>query len=380
MNAQGRIRGGLFFYKPRRMPKKTYFCTKTIRMRRRTFSQRLLAGAAALAAPALAGAANTSAQARKRIKPPALKKGDTVGLIAPASSLTDEGIQRAYTNLESMGLVVKPGRYLAEVNGFLAGTDEQRLADLHDMAADPQVKAIWCARGGYGITRLLPSIDYRLFRRNPKIIIGYSDVTALLNAVHTQTGIATFHGPVAAAEWPAYTRDRLAEVIIEGRNPTLLLPAPGNLLYPDSHYKMQVIRSGRVSGRLVGGNLTLLQALVGTPYAPDVRGKILFIEDVGEKPYRIDRMLTHLRQVWPIHQAAGIALGIFADCQPGPDDRSATLLETLTERLADLGPPVLYGLSFGHIAEQFTLPMGVEASLDTESGILGLLESGVSHS
>lgn len=348
-------------------------------MRRRTFYRQLLAGAAAaLSVPAWA-AHTPVAHKRGLIKPPALKKGDTVGLITPASAATDEAIQRAFTNLETMGFVVKPGEHLRKNNGFLAGTDDERLADLHAMFADTQVKAVWCARGGYGCTRLLPRVDFKLIRRNPKILIGYSDVTALLNAIHTQTGLVTFHGPVAVSEWPGYSRDRLTETLVEGRNPTLLLPASDNLLKPDSAYKMKVISLGRVGGALVGGNLTLLQSLVGTPYAPNLKGKILFIEDVGEKPYRIDRMLTHLKQVWPLHDLAGIALGIFEDCQPEPDDKSFGLLETLTEQLSGLNVPVLYGLSFGHITDQFTLPLGIQASIDTNSGILSLLESGVSH-
>ncbi len=342
-------------------------------MHRRRFHRSFLA---ALTAPALLSTAAAAAP-RRLIRPLRLRAGDTVGLITPASSVSDESLQKAVTNLESLGLRVKPGAFVRQERGYTAGTEEQRLADLYAMFADPQIQAVWAVRGGYGVTRLLPMIDWQLFRQHPKVFIGYSDITALLNTVTPKTGLVTFHGPVGASEFTDYTREQLTAVLFEGRAPHLLLASADNLASTEPGFERLTIRPGVATGPLVGGNLSLLSAMIGTPYQPEVEGKILFMEDIGEKPYRIDRMLTQLRQALPLEKTAGIAFGICADCQPEEGDRSLTLLETLTDRLGDLGVPVCYGLSFGHIKDQFTLPVGVPARFDATNMQLTLLEAGV---
>lgn len=343
-------------------------------MNRRRFSKGLAAGALGL----LGGGAAAAGRPRPAlVKPRRLQKGDTVGLITPGSYIDDEDLQKAVTNIESLGLRVKPGRHLRAQRGFTAGTDAQRLADLHAMFADEQVAGVWCARGGYGCSRLLPLIDYELIARHPKVFIGYSDITALLQAFFLKTGLVGFHGPVGASDFTDYTREQVTAVLMDPAPRHAIALAAANQAVKDDAYQLRVLRPGVARGPLAGGNLSLLAALAGTSYALQGAGQLLFIEDVGEKPYRIDRMLTQLRQAAGIGAAAGIALGIFADCEADPDDRSLTLLETLQDRLGDLGIPVVYGLSFGHIEHMCTLPVGLPAELDTATLTLTLQEAGV---
>ncbi len=274
-----------------------------------------------------------------------------MGLITPASYIDDKSLERAYRQIEGLGLTVKPGRYLRSERGFLAGVDRERLDDLHAMFADRDVKAVWCARGGYGSARLLPDLNYELIRRNPKILIGYSDITALLNAITHETGMITYHGPVGSSDFTPFTERYLRNAVWEGEKWQRIEPA-------ERTKEQYVIHPGTAIGTIWGGNLSLLAAMVGTGVMPHLTGKLLFIEEVGEKPYRIDRMLTQLRQAWNIQSAAGIVLGTFSDCEADPDDRSLTLRETLTDRLGELGIPVAYGMPIGHIKDMSTLPVG----------------------
>lgn len=310
-------------------------------------------------------------------KPLRLREGSTVALIAPGSPISEDRITKSLANLAALGLRVKEGEHWRNRNGYLAGADAARIADLHQAFADPEVEAVWCARGGYGCSRLLSMLDYDLIRRHPKILIGYSDITALHLAIHQRTGLVTFHGPVAASDYPENTLEHLKSVLFEARSPyTLSMPGSEEAL-PGEEFRPFVIAPGRAQGALMGGNLALLSALAGTPFAPSFKGKIAFIEDIGEQPYRLDRMLTQLLQATDLTKAAGIALGVFSDCQPKGDTPSLTLSETLHDRLGGLGIPVAYGFPFGHVAHQATLPYGVSAAMDTTKGTLTLLETGV---
>ncbi len=262
----------------------------------------------------------------------------------------------------------------------MAGTDAQRLTDLYEMFANSTIKGVWCARGGYGAARLLGQIDFRLLRQNPKVFVGYSDITALHCAIQQKSGFVTFHGPVGSSNFTAYTIAQLQASLFQAQSEHTVPIAPAQLEegISDTAYLPYTISPGRATGVLTGGNLSLLSALAGTEYLPDLKGKLLFIEDIGEKPYRLDRMLTTLRQAWPLEQAAGIALGVFAGCEASSGSLSLSLRETLTARLGDLGIPVLYGCSFGHINHMATLPMGIPTQLDTEAQTLRLLEAAVS--
>jgi muramoyltetrapeptide carboxypeptidase len=345
-------------------------------MNRRTFTEKLALGLPFLALGSTKASAPRLATP-ERLLPRRLQPGDTIGIITPGSFISDEDFQKAVDKVLSFGFRVKLGKHVRAQRGFNAGTDQQRLDDLHLMFSDQSVTGIWCARGGYGCSRLLPYLDYELIRRNPKALIGFSDITALLNAIYHKTGLVGFHGPNAGSQWTDYTEAHFRAVLMEGRAPHLIELAPENLANPAGHYQAFPIRQGTARGRLVGGNLALLAALCGTGYLPDCQGKLTFIEDIGERPYRIDRMLTQLRQAWPLGQAAGIALGIFEDCQPKETELSLSLADTLKDRLEGLNIPAIYGLSFGHIANQCTLPIGIEAELDVAAQRITLLEAAV---
>jgi len=248
---------------------------------------------------------------------------------------------------------------------------------LHFMFENPKIDGIWCIRGGYGCGRLLPEIDYSLIRKNPKPLIGYSDVTALLQAIYCETGLIGFHGPVAVSDFTDYTIEQFKSILMEPKAPLQLKNAPENDKTEGSAFQTKIINSGKAKGQIAGGNLSLLASLAGTKYQLDAKNKIVFLEDIGERPYRIDRMFTQLLQACKLGEAAGIALGIFDDCEAKQGSDSLTLMETFEDRLGNLGIPVIYGLSFGHIDNQFTFPIGVEAELDTDNQTITLLESAV---
>lgn len=321
----------------------------------------------------------TLVKRRKTIKANRLKKGDTVGLITPGSFIGDDGLQKAVENIEGLGFQVKLSKNIRAERGFNAGTDAQRLADLHSMFGDNKVDGIWCARGGYGCSRLLPNINYKLIKKNPKVLIGFSDITALIQAIYKETGLVGFHGPVGSSDFTDYTKEYLTKVLIEPQdNLTINLSKENEeLAKTNAVYQATTIRGGIAQGKLVGGNLSLLAPLAGTKYQPKIKGKLLFMEEIGEAPYRIDRMLTQLRQSYPLKDAAGIILGVFRGCEMKEGSRSLSLMDTLKDRLGDLGIPIFYGAAIGHISNNMTLPVGVKAKLDADKGLITLLEKGV---
>ncbi len=327
-------------------------------------------------------AVSASARAApKVVKPKRLRPGDAIGLIAPSgSSWEDEDVRAAIDLVESLGFEAKPGRYLFERKAYLAGADQHRADDLNAAFADPGVKGVMAMRGGYGAQRILPLLDYEAIGRNPKVLIGYSDITALLNAVHLKTGLVTFHGPMAGGGWSEYAVEEF-EKVVENAEPKTVIAAPPPLDEPrrglvERANRITRLVPGKARGRLVGGNLTLLSTLMGTPYEPEFAGKILFFEDVGEEPYRIDRMLTQLWLAGALQKCAGIVAGKFTEADP-TGGLSRGIEEILRERLEPLGVPALRGLMIGHVKEQSVVPLGVEAELDVEAGTLTLLEPAV---
>jgi muramoyltetrapeptide carboxypeptidase len=314
------------------------------------------------------------------VKPPRLKTGDTVGLIAPGGHTDAPAIAKAIKNIESLGLHVKLGRNLEAVYGNYGGLPEQRLEDLHAMFADPEVSAIWAIRGGSGCIQLLEHLDYELIRCNPKILIGYSDITALHLAIQKKVGLVTFHGPVASSTFSDYSVTHLRHVLMQPEDEYTIPMALENSRKAEEapHYALRTVVAGQCEGPLTGGNLCLVSALVGTEYASNYTGGILFLEEVNEAPYRIDRMLMQLQLNRKFDQAAGIMLGICENCGPQDSDISLTLDETTDQHLKPLKVPAVSGYSFGHIRDQFTLPMGIRARLDTERQTLTLLEPAVS--
>lgn len=315
------------------------------------------------------------------VKPPRLQPGDTVGLIAPASGAFEPAtIREGVETLQSLGFKVKTGKYIKEKYGYLAGSDEKRVADLHQMFKDEEVKAIVALRGGYGSMRLLNLIDYNLIKKSPKIFIGYSDITSLNLAIFHKTGLVTFHGPVAISSFSRYTQEYFWKVV-SSTEPIgeLKHPDPANPLRPTAH--LNTIRSGIATGRLLGGNLTLFTALLGTPYEVDTKDAILFLEETGEEPYDVDRMLTQLLLAGKLDHVAGIVFDKCPDCKPS-DYKPAfyntfSLEEVLEDRLGQLDCPVLYGLNVGHEADKPTLPIGIKVTLDGDRKILILEEAAV---
>lgn len=347
-------------------------------MRRRTFFQQVgMAAVASRLSPNFDMAEKMFDDQSRVIKPARLREGSRVALIAPASSFSEEKLANARTNFTNLGFTLVEGKNLYAQNGYLAGTDTQRLADLHEAFANPEIDAIWCIRGGYGCTRLLPHIDFDLIKRNPKPFIGYSDITALHLAIHDKTGLVTFHGPVAAANFPDATLRHFRAALMEPLSEHAITTPDQTAELPGDEFVPFLIAPGAAEGVLTGGNLSLLAALAGTPWMPSFRDRIVCIEDVGEQPYRIDRMLTQLLQATDLSRAAGIALGVFSGCKPKGDGPSQSLEETLNDKLGGLGIPVIYDIPFGHVDLQATLPFGINAALDTEKGSLTLLEKAV---
>lgn len=350
-------------------------------MNRRNF-HRLLSAAPLLAVlPGVLTKTASAATSRTQsiIKPPRLRAGDLVGLIAPSGATDIAFVEQRVKNLEAFGLKVKVSRNILATRGNTAGTVAARVADLHDMFADREVKAIWAVRGGSGASQLLPAIDYGLIRRHPKILVGYSDITALHLALLRQAGLVTFHGPVASASFTDYTAAQIEAVLMTPQSSFTIRMSAANAekALEAPQFGIRVIKPGVAVGRLVGGNLSVVSALVGTRYAAELAGSLLFLEEVGEAPYRIDRMLTQLAQSGGLKKAAGVMLGVFQKCVVPEGEASLTLAETLDDHFAVAKMPSVYGFSFGHIADQFTIPVGVRARLDTANATLTLLESAV---
>ncbi len=310
------------------------------------------------------------------LKPPKLKRGDLIGLISPASTpSSSEKIEKGVRYLESLGYRVKIGTHALAEHGYLAGTDEQRAADFNEMLNNRNVKAIIALRGGYGTPRLLPLVDYRAAKRNPKIIVGYSDLTALQLALFKKVGLVTFSGPMAAVEmWDSidpYTEEYFWSLVTGAERLTLKNPADE----PAS-----VHRKGKATGRILGGNLALVTSLLGTPYSPDFRNSILVLEDIDEAPHRIDRMLMQLVNAGVLKRIRGLVYGKFTDCVPSdPSKPHLTTEQVLTEYAARITTPVMGNFQYGHIPRKLTLPWGVRVEMDVTKGTVRLLESAVSR-
>ncbi len=314
------------------------------------------------------------------IKPPRLASGDVVGLVEPAGFTDDKfDLEVVKATIEAMGLKPRPARHLVERYGYLAGKDEDRAADLNAMYADPQVKAVFAVRGGWGCARILPYLDFATIRANPKLLIGFSDITALHMAFAARAGFTTIHGPNAASSWPQFSWDAFRSIAFDGSTPLLTNPQPNEDRLVPQGGRVRTFGRGRARGRLLGGNLTVLTALMGTGWLPDFTGAILFLEDVGEAPYRIDRMLTQLSLAGVLRRVAGVVFGQCTSCgAAGPSYGGFTLSQVLEQHLGALGIPAFQGAAIGHVAKQFSLPLGVRAEIDADAGSIRLLEAGVS--
>ncbi len=310
-----------------------------------------------------------------KILPKPLQAGDTIALIAPAGAIYEqEAIDIAVESLEALGLQVCKGRNLSQKQGYLAGTDAERVADLHDAFANPAIKAVLAMRGGWGCGRLLPLIDYNLLSKNPKILAGFSDLTSLLLAVYAKTGLVTFHSPMGSSVWNEFTVSHFKKILFEGASYKLQNPTAKGDNLTQTTYRIRTLRGGQATGELVGGNLAVLTSIIGTDYMPDWKGKILFLEEVNEEIYKVDRLLCQLQLAGVLQQVAGIVLGQFTNCGHGSRFLSLTLEQVFDHYFSPLQIPIFSGLLFGHINQKMTLPIGCKATIDANAGTVQLLE------
>jgi len=312
----------------------------------------------------------------KILKPPRLRRGDLIGLVAPASPPLDwTMVERGVRYLEGLGYRTRMGAHAQAQHGYLAGADAQRAADFNEFLRDREVRAIFALRGGYGTPRLLPQIDYAAARRDPKIIVGYSDVTALQMALWRRARLITFAGPMLASDLAGkrdpFAEDQFWRLLTSNHGVGELSQPPGKPL--------RQRHGGRADGRLLGTNLSLLVSSLGTPFSPDYRGALLVLEDVGEQLHRLDRMFTQLRNAGVLRAIRGLVLGSFTNCVPSDPARPFLAQDQIVDEMLEwFSQPAVEGFAFGHVPAKVTVPLGCLARLDADGGRLFLLESAVS--
>jgi len=343
---------------------------------RRSFTQSLALGGALLAgAKADARPIPTPLLARR------LSPGDTLGLVSPANATYErEPLQLAVEALQALGFKVKLGQHVRGRYGQFGGSDAERAADINAMFADEGVAGIIALTGGSGCNRIVDKLDYGLIRRQPKFFGGFSDLTCLVNAIHQQTGLVTFHCPVAGSEWNEFSVAHFKAMVMQKDGELPLLRNPqgergDNLVQTQD--RIQTLRGGKARGRLLGGNLAVLSSLAGSRFWHDWRGAVLFLEDINEYIYRIDRMLSTLRLAGALDQLAGVVLGKFTKCEPGDGYGTLTLDEVFDDYFLPLNVPVYRGAMIGHIKRKFTLPVGAPVEIDADAGSIGLLAPAV---
>lgn len=303
-----------------------------------------------------------------KIKPKALQKGDTLGLIAPGSPIYEDSVfEKMLVDLKNLGFELKLGEYVRNQRGYLAGTDEQRTQDLMHMFQDPEVDGIMCIRGGWGCNRILPLIDFEVIKNHPKIFCGFSDITSLHMAIYKKSGLHTFHGPVGKSEWNTFTIDAFREIIFKGNKTVFGVQQEND--------KSFTIQDGEAEGLLLGGNLSVLVSMIGSDYLPSFENAILFLEDIGESVYRVDRMLTQLRLSGILNQISGFVFGKCSDCSAG--NNSLSLQEVFEDHIKPLNIPAFYGAMISHEDNNITLPIGISARINSTDKTIQILGSAV---
>ncbi|WP_417683188.1 S66 peptidase family protein [Pseudidiomarina aquimaris] len=352
-------------------------------MDRRSFMKTLAAGAVATSVLSPSALANAplfqqgSGLGAGRL-PKRLKKGDTVRMVAPASAVLDRHhVLIAKESFEALGFNVELGEHVFGRHGYLSGTDQQRAEDVNKAFADDSVDAVIAVRGGWGCNRILPLLDYDMIRANNKVLLGYSDITSLMNALYVKTGMVSFHGPNGFSYWADFQAQQFRDVIMDGKSTTMRNYKEKEETLTMMSNRTTTVNSGTAQGVLVGGNLTVLTSLCGTPYFPDLKGKVLMLEDVGENIYRIDRFLSQLQLAGHLEGVAGIVFGHCTECDPGGGFGSFTLHEVFEHYFKPLGVPTYTGAQFGHIRDNHILPVGHVVELDADAATLKLLGSAV---
>ncbi|RJP57432.1 MAG: LD-carboxypeptidase [Ignavibacteriales bacterium] len=311
----------------------------------------------------------------KILKPKRLQKGDVIGIISPASSPLDSSlIEKGTSYLERLGYKVEIGKSVGKVLGYLAGSDAERLNDIHSMFRNKNIKAVFSLRGGYGSARLLDKLDYNLIRKNNKIFVGFSDITALQLALYHKAGIITFAGPMVAtnfsAEINSFSEEFFWDLITKNRK-------IGKLKNPNEE-KFFVLNNGRGEGKLLGGNLSTIISIMGSKFFPSFRNSILMLEEINEPPYKIDRMFNQLRLANIFNSVKGIILGRFVDCyETDKSKNTLSLNEIIVDYFKNLKIPVIYNVQHGHISDLITLPIGINTKLNASKGFIEIAETGV---
>ncbi len=306
-----------------------------------------------------------------KLKAKRLKSGDTIAITSPAGAVWDDAqIEKFSGILKGFGFNVVLGNTLKQKLGYFSGTDSERAKELNDFFADKKIKGIFCMKGGWGCARILDQLDYKLITQNPKVLIGFSDITTLLNSIYAKTGLITFHGPVGNSGWNDWTSSVFKSVVMNAEQ--TVFPVG-----PTEEDKITTFNKGIATGTLVGGNLAVISSLIGSGYLPDWKGKILFLEETKEEPYRIDRMLTQLKLAGVFKQLNGIAIGKFVKCEAEEPLKAFTFMQVLEQHFKPLSIPVFYGLMTGHIENKLTLPVGAEVNMNADTGIIKLNESAV---
>lgn len=299
-----------------------------------------------------------------------LKRGDTIGICAPSGAVKDAyEVDQFCDVLQALGFKVKKGKNVYQRFGYFSANDTSRAEEFMELIVDPDVNAVFTVRGGWGCARLLPYLDFNQIQRNPKVIMGFSDFTTLLNAITTKTGLITFHGPSGNSSWNDYSVNYLERLLMNAEK----------LEFKNSHLDepVKTLSSGKAQGELYGGNLSVISSVVGSNFLPDWKGKIVFLEEVNEEPYRVDRMLTHLRLNGVFEQISGLVLGSFNKCEAEEPEFSFTLDEVFEQHFGQATFPVYQGAQFGHVRNKFTLPIGTMAEMDADQGSIRLIEAAV---
>lgn len=343
---------------------------------RRNFIKSTAALAALSVAPLSLKANTDSITKNERLFPIRLKKGDTIGLVTPGSSVTEEQLRKTVSKLEKLGFKTFYKETVLSEYGYFAGKDNERAEELMGMFTNNKVDAILCVRGGYGSIRILDKLDYNLIKQNPKALIGYSDITALLTAIYQKTGLITFHGPVGVSPFNDFTLASFKSVLME---PTLHYKYPYSRepeTETNPEFDIYTINPGKAKGELIGGNISVLDSMIGSDYETDFENKIVYLEEIGEKTYRVDKMLFHLLYATNLKKASGIVLGVFSECNIN-DKPTISLKQAIDDLIKPLDIPVSYGLSFGHIDTMITIPTGIKAKMNAKKNSLTLLEKAV---
>jgi len=311
-----------------------------------------------------------------RILPKRLKKGDLIGLVTPSGNIKKEELEQTIKILGDLGFKSYYQDSVLDQYGYFAGTDKERADELIHMFSNQEVNGILCVRGGYGATRILDLLDYDVIKKNPKSLIGYSDITALDIAIYQRTGLVTFHGPVGVSTFNDFTVTSFENVLMNPKKRYKYNYQREENTENNPEFDLYTIAGGKAEGELIGGNLSVLASMAGSKYAPDFENKIVFIEEIEEKTYRVDRMLTQLIQSTNLRKANGIVLGVFDKCSTDHEP-TLTLKQAISDILKPLNMPVAYGFPFGHINNKITIPMGINAKFNADRRTLKLMEPAV---